>query len=87
MLLQGECQKNTLIDGIIVEDEDHGRKVARYLAFDILFVDGNPVWQKKLEKRLQCLQNEVILPRKNVRSWCLPLDSQNECQHSSSISL
>lgn len=59
---------NTLIDGLIVEDHDHDKKVARYLAFDILFLEGTPIWQKKLEKRLQCLQNEIILPRKNVRS-------------------
>jgi len=50
-----------------VEDQDHDVKVARYLAFDILFLEGTPIWQKKLEKRLQCLQNEIIVPRKNVR--------------------
>ncbi|TYZ56906.1 hypothetical protein PybrP1_006072 [[Pythium] brassicae (nom. inval.)] len=64
-----EGQVNTLIDGLLVEDEDHGTKVARYLAFDILFMDGTPIWQKKLEKRLQCLQNEVILARKNDPSF------------------
>lgn len=64
--MQTEGQVNTLIDGILVEDEDQGTKVSRYLAFDIVFIDGTPIWQKKLEKRLQCLQNEVILARKNV---------------------
>ena len=58
---------NTLIDGLIVEDQDHDTKVARYLAFDVIFLEGVPTWQKKLEKRLQCLQNEIIVPRKNVR--------------------
>lgn len=58
---------NTLIDGLIVEDQDHDTRVARYLAFDVLFLEGTPIWQKKLEKRLQCLQNEIIVPRKNVR--------------------
>ncbi|GLD93869.1 hypothetical protein PINS_up002474 [Pythium insidiosum] len=64
-----ESHVNTLIDGIIVEDEDHGNKVARYLAFDLVFLEGTPVWQKKLEKRLQCLQNEIILPRKNDQTF------------------
>jgi hypothetical protein len=68
--VQAEHQVNTLIDGLIVEDQDHDKKVARYLAFDILFLEGTPVWQKKLEKRLQCLQNEIILPRKNVSESC-----------------
>lgn len=62
---------NTLIDGLLVEDADQGTKVMRYLAFDIVFLDGAPIWQKKLEKRLQCLQNEVILARKNVRPGVL----------------
>eukprot|EP00644_Phytophthora_capsici_P010539 jgi/Phyca11/528485/estExt2_fgenesh1_pm.C_PHYCAscaffold_300095 len=64
-----EFQANTLIDGLIVEDQDHDTKVARYLAFDILFLEGTPIWQKKLEKRLQCLQNEIIVPRKNDKSY------------------
>ncbi|TMW56391.1 hypothetical protein Poli38472_006401 [Pythium oligandrum] len=64
-----ESQVNTLIDGIIVEDEDHDHKVARYLTFDIVFLEGTPIWQKKLEKRLQCLQNEIILPRKNDQTF------------------
>ncbi|KAE9354855.1 hypothetical protein PF008_g4338 [Phytophthora fragariae] len=64
-----EFQVNTLIDGLIVEDEDHDTKVARYLAFDIVFLEGTPIWQKKLEKRLQCLQNEIIVPRKNDKSF------------------
>ncbi|KAJ8572069.1 hypothetical protein ON010_g4766 [Phytophthora cinnamomi] len=64
-----EFQVNTLIDGLIVEDQDHDTKVARYLAFDILFLEGTPIWQKKLEKRLQCLQNEIIVPRKNDKSF------------------
>ncbi|DBA04068.1 TPA: hypothetical protein N0F65_009415 [Lagenidium giganteum] len=64
-----EAQVNTLIDGILVEDQDHDTKVSRFLAFDIVFLEGTPIWQKKLEKRLQCLQNEVILPRKNDKSF------------------
>ncbi|CAI5726476.1 unnamed protein product [Hyaloperonospora brassicae] len=64
-----ECQVNTLIDGLIVEDQDHDTKVARYLAFDVIFLEGVPTWQKKLEKRLQCLQNEIIVPRKNDKSF------------------
>ncbi|CAH0485545.1 unnamed protein product [Peronospora farinosa] len=63
-----EFQVNTLIDGLIVEDQDHDTRVARYLAFDVLFLEGTPIWQKKLEKRLQCLQNEIIVPRKNDKS-------------------
>ncbi|GMF12729.1 unnamed protein product [Phytophthora lilii] len=66
---QNEFQVNTLIDGLIVEDQDHDTKVARYLAFDIVFLEGTPIWQKKLEKRLQCLQNEIIVPRKNDKSF------------------
>ncbi|KAF1328397.1 Mrna capping enzyme family protein, partial [Globisporangium splendens] len=66
---EAECQVNTLIDGIIVEDQDQDTKVSRYLAFDIIFIDGTPIWQKKLEKRLQCLQNEVILARKNDQTF------------------
>lgn len=55
-----------------MEDQDQDTKVSRYLAFDILFIDGTPIWQKKLEKRLQCLQNEVILARKNVSPSSFP---------------
>ncbi|RLN31885.1 hypothetical protein BBO99_00002460 [Phytophthora kernoviae] len=66
---ENEFQANTLIDGLIVEDQDHDTKVARYLAFDIIFLEGTPIWQKKLEKRLQCLQNEIIVPRKNDQSF------------------
>lgn len=56
-----------MIDGIVVQDRDvDGHSVARFLAFDLVFLEGVPLWQKKLEKRLQALQNEVILPRKNV---------------------
>nr|CCA15108.1 conserved hypothetical protein [Albugo laibachii Nc14] len=55
----------TLVDGVLVEDQDHGHKVLRFLAFDIIVMEGAPIWQQKLEKRLQCLQNEVILPKKN----------------------
>ncbi|KAI9914262.1 hypothetical protein PsorP6_008334 [Peronosclerospora sorghi] len=62
-------QVNTLLDGLIVEDHDHDTKVARYLAFDVVFLEGSPIWQKKLEKRLQCLQNEIIVPRKNDKSF------------------
>ncbi|TDH65376.1 hypothetical protein CCR75_001313 [Bremia lactucae] len=64
-----ESQVDTLIDGLIVEDQDHDTKVARYLAFDIIFLEGIPIWQKKLDKRLQCLQNEIIIPRKNDKSF------------------
>ncbi|KUF98372.1 hypothetical protein AM588_10007787 [Phytophthora nicotianae] len=35
-----EFQVNTLIDGLIVEDQDHDTKVARYLAFDIIFLEA-----------------------------------------------
>ncbi|CEG36790.1 mrna capping enzyme family protein [Plasmopara halstedii] len=64
-----EFQKNTLIDGLLVEDQDQDTKVARYLAFDIIFLEGTAIWQKKLEKRLQCLQNEIIVPRKNDKTF------------------
>ncbi|CCI48398.1 unnamed protein product [Albugo candida] len=60
-----EFLTNTLVDGVLVEDQDHGHKVLRFLAFDIIAMEGAPIWQQKLEKRLQCLQNEVILPKKN----------------------
>ncbi|OQR93740.1 hypothetical protein ACHHYP_02318 [Achlya hypogyna] len=55
----------TLVDGVLVQDQDGDTVVPRYLAYDIIAWEGSPVWKGKLEKRLQCLQNEIILPRKS----------------------
>ncbi|CAK4471619.1 unnamed protein product [Aphanomyces euteiches] len=62
-----ENTDKTLVDGVLVEDRDGSSVVLRYLAFDMIAWEGSPVWKSKLEKRLQCLQNEIILPRKAVR--------------------
>lgn len=56
---------NTIIDGILVQDHDQNNVVVdRYLAFDILVIEGSLIWKRGLEKRLQVLQNEVVLPKK-----------------------
>ncbi|KDO27794.1 hypothetical protein SPRG_07393 [Saprolegnia parasitica CBS 223.65] len=55
----------TLVDGVLVQDQDGDTVVPRYLAYDIIAWENTPVWKGKLEKRLQCLQNEIILPRKS----------------------
>jgi hypothetical protein len=50
---------------VLVEDrESAARTVSRLLAFDLLVMEGNPLWKQRMDKRLQCLQNEVIAPRK-----------------------
>ncbi|RHX99246.1 hypothetical protein DYB25_001434 [Aphanomyces astaci] len=58
----------TLVDGVLVQDRDGGAVVRRFLAFDLIAWEGASVYKSKLEKRLQCLQNEIILPRKTVLS-------------------
>ncbi|RHY30609.1 hypothetical protein DYB32_004192 [Aphanomyces invadans] len=64
-----ENTDKTLVDGVLVEDRDGDNGVVlRFLAFDVIAWEGSPVYKSKLEKRLQCLQNEIILPRKAVRA-------------------
>ncbi|ETV95534.1 hypothetical protein H310_10979 [Aphanomyces invadans] len=64
-----ENTDKTLVDGVLVEDRDGDNGVVlRFLAFDVIAWEGSPVYKSKLEKRLQCLQNEIILPRKADRA-------------------
>ncbi|OQR96596.1 hypothetical protein THRCLA_07237 [Thraustotheca clavata] len=69
-----EVSDMTLLDGVLVKDQDGDSIVLRYLAYDIIAWENTPVWKSKLEKRLQCLQNEIILPRKSDKH----LDLVNE---------
>lgn len=36
---KSEFLTNTLVDGVLVEDQDHGHKVLRFLAFDIIVME------------------------------------------------
>ncbi|RHY86676.1 hypothetical protein DYB26_006203, partial [Aphanomyces astaci] len=63
-----ENTDKTLVDGVLVQDRDGGAVVRRFLAFDLIAWEGTSVYKSKLEKRLQCLQNEIILPRKTDKT-------------------
>lgn len=54
----------TLLDGELVKDKSRNGFVKRYLVFDCLALDGQPMLQKTLDKRIGAVQSKVIAPQK-----------------------
>ncbi|KAJ8934930.1 hypothetical protein NQ314_013089 [Rhamnusium bicolor] len=56
--------KDTLLDGEMVIDKVNGEDIPRYLAYDIIRFEGQPVGKMPFyPTRLHCLENEIIKPR------------------------
>ncbi|RPB18488.1 mRNA capping enzyme, alpha subunit [Terfezia boudieri ATCC MYA-4762] len=53
---------DTLIDGELVLDEEPHGNVLRYLVFDCLVLDGNPLMHRTLDKRLAYFREYVYNP-------------------------
>ncbi|XP_032829539.2 mRNA-capping enzyme [Petromyzon marinus] len=54
---------NTLLDGEMIVDKVNGQDVPRYLIYDIVKFNGQPVGQCDFRTRQQCIQREIIEPR------------------------
>ncbi|TKS76287.1 mRNA-capping enzyme [Collichthys lucidus] len=54
---------NTLLDGEMIIDKVNGQPVPRYLIYDIIKFNGQPVGQCDFGIRLLCIEKEIISPR------------------------
>uniref|UniRef100_A0A9R1SQX2 mRNA-capping enzyme n=2 Tax=Cyprinus carpio TaxID=7962 RepID=A0A9R1SQX2_CYPCA len=54
---------NTLLDGEMIVDKVNGQPVPRYLIYDIIKFNGQPVGQCDFNRRLLCIEKEIISPR------------------------
>ncbi|XP_052390804.1 mRNA-capping enzyme [Carassius gibelio] len=54
---------NTLLDGEMIVDKVNGHPVPRYLIYDIIKFNGQPVGQCDFNRRLLCIEKEIISPR------------------------
>ncbi|KAE8286682.1 mRNA-capping enzyme Polynucleotide 5'-triphosphatase [Larimichthys crocea] len=54
---------NTLLDGEMIIDKVNGQPVPRYLIYDIIKYNGQPVGQCDFGIRLLCIEKEIISPR------------------------
>ncbi|XP_019713397.1 mRNA-capping enzyme isoform X2 [Hippocampus comes] len=54
---------NTLLDGEMIIDKVNGQPVPRYLIYDIIKFNGQPVGQCDFNIRLLCIEKEIISPR------------------------
>ncbi|XP_006792685.1 mRNA-capping enzyme [Neolamprologus brichardi] len=54
---------NTLLDGEMIIDKVNGHPVPRYLIYDIIKFNGQPVGQCDFNIRLLCIEKEIISPR------------------------
>uniref|UniRef100_A0A2K6SS99 mRNA-capping enzyme n=1 Tax=Saimiri boliviensis boliviensis TaxID=39432 RepID=A0A2K6SS99_SAIBB len=54
---------NTLLDGEMIIDRVNGQAVPRYLIYDIIKFNGQPVGDCDFNVRLQCIEREIINPR------------------------
>ncbi|CAG0903496.1 unnamed protein product [Darwinula stevensoni] len=54
---------DTLVDGEMVIDELKGKKIPRYLIFDIICFEGNRVGQMDYDTRLTYIRREIVEPR------------------------
>ncbi|MBN3301780.1 MCE1 enzyme, partial [Amia calva] len=54
---------NTLLDGEMIIDKVNGQPVPRYLIYDIVKFNGQPVGQCDFNIRLLCMEKEIISPR------------------------
>nr|KAF6507718.1 RNA guanylyltransferase and 5'-phosphatase [Rousettus aegyptiacus] len=54
---------NTLLDGEMIIDRVNGQAVPRYLIYDIIKFNAQPVGECDFNIRLQCIEREIINPR------------------------
>ncbi|KAM4694089.1 mRNA-capping enzyme [Discoglossus pictus] len=54
---------NTLLDGEMIIDKVKGQVVPRYLIYDIIKFNGQPVGDCDFNIRLSCIEKEIIFPR------------------------
>uniref|UniRef100_A0A8C3JHC3 RNA guanylyltransferase and 5'-phosphatase n=1 Tax=Calidris pygmaea TaxID=425635 RepID=A0A8C3JHC3_9CHAR len=54
---------NTLLDGEMIIDKVNGQVVPRYLIYDIIKFNGQPVGDCDFNIRLACIEKEIIFPR------------------------
>ncbi|XP_005858454.1 PREDICTED: mRNA-capping enzyme isoform X1 [Myotis brandtii] len=54
---------NTLLDGEMIIDKVNGQAVPRYLIYDIIKFNAQPVGDCDFNVRLQCIEREIINPR------------------------
>uniref|UniRef100_G1NLN0 mRNA-capping enzyme n=1 Tax=Meleagris gallopavo TaxID=9103 RepID=G1NLN0_MELGA len=54
---------NTLLDGEMIVDKVNGQVVPRYLIYDIIKFNGQPVGDCDFNVRLSCIEKEIIFPR------------------------
>ncbi|XP_075940884.1 mRNA-capping enzyme [Anarhichas minor] len=54
---------STLLDGEMIIDKVNGQPVPRYLIYDIIKFNGQPVGQCDFNIRLLCIEKEIISPR------------------------
>ncbi|KFW86006.1 mRNA-capping enzyme, partial [Manacus vitellinus] len=54
---------NTLLDGEMIIDKVNGQVVPRYLIYDIIKFNGQPVGDCDFNVRLSCIEKEIIFPR------------------------
>ncbi|XP_073483022.1 mRNA-capping enzyme [Aquarana catesbeiana] len=54
---------NTLLDGEMIIDKVKGQVVPRYLIYDIVKFNGQPVGDCDFNIRMSCIEKEIILPR------------------------
>ncbi|KAM8954080.1 mRNA-capping enzyme [Pelodytes ibericus] len=54
---------NTLLDGEMIIDKVKGQIVPRYLIYDIIKFNGQPVGDCDFNIRLSCIEKEIIFPR------------------------
>ncbi|XP_061479287.1 mRNA-capping enzyme isoform X4 [Rhineura floridana] len=55
--------ENTLMDGEMIIDRVNGQVVPRYLIYDIIKFNGQPVGECDFNVRLACIEKEIIFPR------------------------
>uniref|UniRef100_A0A3B3TG90 mRNA-capping enzyme n=1 Tax=Paramormyrops kingsleyae TaxID=1676925 RepID=A0A3B3TG90_9TELE len=58
-----EHLSNTLMDGEMIVDKVNGQPVPRYLIYDIIKFNDQPVGQCDFNTRLFCIEKEIISPR------------------------
>jgi len=58
-----DCLRDTLVDGEMIIDDVNGQKVPRYLIYDIIKFSGQPVGECDFQRRLTCIDKEIIGPR------------------------
>lgn len=60
-LMESVC--DTLLDGEMVIDKVQGQNIPRYLVYDVIQFEGNPIGESPFDKRLMCIRKELIDPR------------------------